>query len=324
MGWLNSVRNAITRNLGLKLLALLLAVVAQVMVHRDGTKEEDFTARLRLLGVPRGDIFVGNVPEFARLHLRGRRVALADLKSQTNLEISVDLSAYRNGDRLVMELRQIEQQLPVRTLEVAAIEPSAFDVRMEKLQVRTLPVEIALSGEAGPGFRATPKLATSDPPVVQVAGPASLVNRLASIKTTPIDLAWAEKDLTAVVKLVLPAERLLSVKPDEVKVTVRLEEIDMTRTLVGVPVLIKGCPVDAHCSVDPPEIAVRVEGPGTAVRKLVAKPPEGLVFAEFASVSAAEKHERIQTAPVRGVAITAMPAIAKFTVVRKAADAPKP
>lgn len=314
------VRDAIVHNLGLKLTALLIAIGVQVMVHRDSVMTEDIAARLRLLGVPRGEIFVGNLPEMASLRLRGRRVALAELKSLTNLEIPVDLSAYRNGDRLVLEPRHIETQLPIRALEVARIEPAAFDVRLDRVAVRTLPVEVAVSGEAGPGFRANPRAATIDPATVQVSGPAAIVNRLSAIRTTAIDLAWAEKDIVATVKLAPPVDRLVSVRPDEVKVTLRLEETEMARTLTGVPLLMKGCPEDAQCSVDPPEIAVRVEGSGPAVRKLAARLPEGMAWVDVAVAAASPDNQvRIQTLVVRGVALTAMPAVAKFAVVRKAA-----
>ncbi len=318
------LRDALVHNLGLKLLALVIAICVQVMVHRDSVMTEDVPVRLRLLGVPRGETFVGNVPEMASLRLRGRRVALAELRALTNLEVSVDLSAYRNGDRLVLEPRHIETQLPVRAIEVARIEPAAFDVRLDRVVSRTLPVEVAVSGEAGPGFRVNPRAATIEPAAVQVSGPATLINRLTAIRTTPIDLAWAEKDIVASVKLAPPVDRLVSVRPDEVKVTLRLEEIEMARTLTGVPLLMKGCPEDAQCSVDPPEIAVRVEGSGPAVRKLAARLPDGLAWVDLAAAAgSADNQVRIQTQVVRGVALTAMPAVAKFAVVRKAA-APSP
>jgi len=324
-GLLARLRATIVHNLGFKLLALAIAIGVQVMVHRDSVMTEDVPARLRLLGVPRGEIFVGSLPDMATLRLRGRRVALAELKALSNLEIPVDMSAYRNGDRLVLEPRHIETLLPVRAVEVARIEPAAFDVRLDRVVVRTLPVEVAVSGEAGPGFRANPRAATVDPPTVQVSGPAGLVNRLSAIRTAPIDLAWAEKDVSANARLAPPADRLVSVRPDEVKVTLRLEEIEMARTLTGVPLLVKGCPEDAQCSVDPPEIAVRVEGSGPAVRKLAARLPEGLAWVELTSALASPDGQvRVQTQLVRGVALTAMPAVAKFAAVRKAAAPESP
>lgn len=314
------LRDAIVHNLWFKLLALVIAIGVQVMVHRDGVMTEEVPARLRLLGVPRGEIFVGNLPEMATLRLRGRRVALAELKALTNLEISVDLSAYRNGDRLVLEPRNLETQLPIRALEVARVEPAAFDVRLDRIVTRALPVEVAVSGEAAPGFRANPRAATIEPATVQVSGPAAIVNRLTAIRTSPIDLAWAEKDIATTVKLAPPVDRLVTVRPDEVKVTLSLEETELARTLTGVPLLMKGCPPDAQCSVDPPEIAVRVEGAGPAVRKLVARPPDGLAWVEVGGAAANPDNQvRIHTQIVRGVALTAMPVVAKFAVVRKAA-----
>lgn len=318
-----SLRGLLLDNLGTKVLALVVALGVQVVVHRDTVREAELSARLRLGGVPAGQVFVGAPPETAKLRLRGRRVALAELKGINNLEIPVDISGYRDGDRLVIDPRAIERSLPVRALEVGGIDPPAIDVRLEALQTKMVPVEATYAGEPGPGFRANPKQALVEPAQVQISGPASALARATVVRTLPVDLGYAEKEFAATVRLQSLGAALLVAKPDEVRVTVKLEETDMTRTLVGVPVMMRNCPSGAQCSIDPPEIALRLEGPGQAVRRMVAKPIDSLAYVDFAQAPAAVDGQlKIATAASRGVSLTPMPAVAKFSVVRNGSPPP--
>ncbi len=316
----SSLRDLLTQNLGLKLMALVLALAVQIVVQRDSVRDADVNVRLRLFGVPPGQICVGALPENARLRVRGRRVALAEMANARNLEIGLDLSSYRDGDRLVFEPRHFEQQLPVRAVEVVTVEPAAIDVRLQPLQTKILPVEVALTGEAAAGWRANPKLAILEPATVQVTGPASQLAKMTAMRTQPVDLAYAEKDVVATARLAMPSERLLTVKPDEVKVTIKLEETDLSRTLPGVPVVMKNCPEGAQCSIDPPEVNLRVEGMVRPVRALLAKVPDGLAYVDLANaVPGGERQLKIQVQTMRGLVLSPTPAVAKFAIVRDAA-----
>jgi len=322
MAWL---RDLVAVNLGLKLLAVALAIGVQIVIARDGVRDADVFARVRLFGVADNQIFTGLAPESVRLRVRARRVALEDLKAERNLEVAVDLGRHKDGERLLFEPRRIEDGLPVRAVEVVAIDPPSLEVQLDALLTRTMAIEAALSGEAAPGWRANPKAVKIEPATVRVSGPAARVARLTSVRTAPIDLGWAEKDLSVTVRLASPPDRLIALEPDEVKATVHLEEVDLTRTIAAVPIAVRGCPAAARCTVDPPECTLRAEGGGRAVRSLVAKPPDGLVFVDVAHTHDGDGGlARVQTLPLRGMALSPTPAVAKVAIVRDASPPPAP
>lgn len=314
----------VTVDPALKLLALCLAVLVQLAVERESVHESSVTIPVRIRGIAKGQMYIGSLPEAIKIRLRGRRVALAEVAAASGMTLDVDLSSYRDGERYIFTAGAIEQQLGERGIEVVSVQPDSLDVRLEAAQERTLPVEVALTGEVSPGFRVSAQQVQLEPRQVQVIGPASEVRKLSAIRTQPIDLALTDHDLKQMVKLASP-DPLIRLAPSEVQATVTLEEQDLARTLVGQPVVIRGCPVGARCTVDPAEVNVRVEGLGRAVRAYVSQPPDNLVVADLAALlDKADRTVRLQVNSVRGLALVPSPAVAKFSVVYDAGVPPGP
>jgi hypothetical protein len=94
------------------------------------------------------------------------------------------------------------------------------------------------------------------------------------------------------------------------------------RMLFGQPVVLRGCPAKARCSVEPAEINVRAQGNVRALRALTADPPSNLVVADLEPVLGnREMFVHFSTGSVSGVTLTPMPSVAKFAVVYDAAPA---
>ncbi len=324
MDLLRWLRETVTQNIGLKLLSLLLAVLIHVVVQRDSVRETTVEMPVAVVGVPKGLVFTGDLPEVAKIRVRGRWGGIRELLSDRTARIVIDTSAYRNGQRFVFEHRAVEQQLPSRHVEVLGLEPASVEVRLETLEQRNLPVEVSLTGEPAPGFRVGAR--KTDPPRVTVAGPASELRGLKSVRTTQYDLSGAEADIHAAVRLALPLARHTKVNVEEVMLDVRLEELPIVRTLTGQPVSVRGCPPASRCLLEPGEISVRVEGLARAVNAFMARPLDNLVFADVGpAVQRGERTVALSVNLVKGLSLTPEPAVAKFSLLSEVpAPAPAP
>jgi hypothetical protein len=313
-------REAFTQNLGLKALSVLLSVLIHVVVQRSTIREDVVEVSVMVAGVAKERVFVGELPDTLRVHVRGRMSeirALRELLADRTRKVRADVSAYRTGERLVFDHRMVEQQLPSRHVEVLAVEPASLEVRLDQLDRRMVPVEAVLAGEPAPGMGIVPRSLRAEPARIEVAGPQGELRLLKSIKTAPVDLAGAETDLRTSARLVPPASGHVTLTLDEVTVTVALEEQAVGRLLSQQPVAIRGCPVGARCSLEPAEVAVRIEGNARAVAAFVAHPPDNLVFADLAvALQRGDREVVLRTHPVKGVQLTIEPGVAKFTVTQ--------
>lgn len=311
------LRNLVTVDPGLKLLAVAIAVLADVAVHRDSVRDADVTVPLHIQGLAANQMYVGSRPDHVKLRVRGRRVALAELKAASSWNLDVNLTSYRDGERFAFDPRQVSQQLPVRAIEVVAVEPASIDVRLDVVETRVLPIEAVLTGEAAPGFRVGARQVVFEPSTVQVTGPQARLRKLGAIRTEPIDLAMTDRDLKVQARLVSPDPHIRIV-PDEVQALLQLEEQELARTLVGQTVEVRGCPPDATCTLEPAEVNVKVEGFGRTVRAFVGQSPKGIVYAELGSaLERADQMVRLQVRAVKGLSLQPSPAVAKFSVVRE-------
>lgn len=316
MDVLRYLRDLVTHNLGLKVFALMLAVLIHVVVQRDSVRETDVDVPVALLNVPKGQVFVGNVPETVKVRVRGRWGGIRELLSDRTTKVVVDLGPYRDGERFVFEQEAVEQQLPSRHVEVLGVEPASLAVRLEALEERLVPVEAVVSGEPAPGFRVAPRNLKVEPERVKVSGPSSQVRALKSLRTAPIDLAGTDADLRVTTRLVPPADRHIRIVNDEVAIEVKLEELEIARTMPAILVVVRGCPAASRCMLDPAEVNLRVEGLVRAVHAFMARPPEGIVFADVAApLQRNERLVRIGVQPVKGLILTPTPGVAKFSLL---------
>lgn len=318
------IREALTQNLGFKLLSILLAVLIHVVVLRDSVRETTVEVPLAVVGVPKGQVFTGDVPDVAKIRVRGRWGGIRELLADRSARIVIDTSAYRNGERFVFEHRAVEQQLPSRHVEVLGLDPASVEVRLEPLEQRVLPVDVSLTGEPAPGFRVTPRDVKVEPTRVTVSGPLSEIRGLHTLRTAPYDLSGADADVHAAVRISPPPGHHVKLPIEEVTLDVRLQELPVVRSLAGQSVVVRGCPPQSRCLLEPAEVAVKVEGLVRAATAFLAHPPDNLVFADVShAVANGERTVTLSVNLVKGLSLTPEPAVAKFSLLSEV-PAPAP
>ena len=153
---MSALRGLLFDNFSLKLLSLLLAVLIHLVVRRDAVRELSVNVALQVNRVPEGRVLLGTLPQEVELQVRGRWGGIRKLLSDRQRRVTVDLSAYRDGERFAFDMNDLQRQLRNREIEVLSARPSGIDVRLEELALRKVPVQVSTTGTPAQGFSVGP------------------------------------------------------------------------------------------------------------------------------------------------------------------------
>lgn len=303
-------------NASLKLLSVLLAVLLHLVVRRDAVREMSMRLPLGLTGVPTGRVFVGQLPGEVEVQLRGRWRGLRELLVDPSRRLDCDLSNHHDGERYVFDLRRVSAQLGGDEIEVLSVRPSAFEVQLDRLATRSVPVQVSATGDPAPGFAMGPESLTVTPETIEVSGPATEIRRIRQIRAVPVDLAGADADLRVRARLLPVGSGQVRLSSEEVDVSVRLQEQEISRTLEARAIVIRGCPEGVRCLLEPAAADVVVTGRVRAVNALLAEPPDNLIHADIGpAIERKERTVRIMSNPIKGIVLSIRPPVANFQLL---------
>lgn len=175
------------KNLGLQLIALLLALVVWVVVsapRRERVYERRFAAPLSIVGMPREFVITTPVPETVSVRLRGRASDLHSASSQT-LDVPVDVAFIRQGGDVTVTLHPQAVHTPP-DIEVVAIDPNKLQFHVEPLRRRAVLIRPLLDGHPPAGYLIGDP--TLDPDRALVSGPASQIRVMSEVSTERINM----------------------------------------------------------------------------------------------------------------------------------------
>ena len=208
------------KNLGLKFLALLLAIAIWVFVsapRREEVRERIVTASLSLVGVPSYLVITTpDIPSSVSVRVRGRKSDLRSLASQS-LEASADLSAINQAGEVEITLRSQHINVP-ENIEIVSISPNKVRFRVERLRQRAVSIRPFLVGDPPAGYIIGE--ATADPSLALVSGPASQIMKLQEVATERIIMTGRTSTFVQPVAVVSDSPLVRIVSPQTVLVTV--------------------------------------------------------------------------------------------------------
>lgn len=205
------------RNLGLKFLSVCVAALLWLVVAGERVVERVMRAPVEMQNLPEGLEIVGNPPDTVEVRLRGPSGALSRMAAG-DMAAVIDLQAARPGRRL-FHLTQNNVSVPYGT-EVVQVGPSTLTLEFETTAARTVPVEPDVEGRPAIGYEVTK--VTSDPAMVEVAGPASAVKRLQAAITEPVSVQDQMRSVREVVTIGIPDSTLRLKSPQTAVVTVTI------------------------------------------------------------------------------------------------------
>ena len=205
------------RNLGLKFLSTLVALMLWLIVAGERVVERVMRAPVEFQNLPAGLELVGNPPDTVEVRLRGSSGALSRMAAG-DMSAVLDLSTARPGRRL-FHIEPDQVTVPYG-IEIVQVGPSTLMVEFEMSGIRRVKVEPDLDGRPAPGYEVTD--VKSDPASVEVAGPETALKLLQAAITEPVSVADQTRTVREVVTIGVPDSSLRLRSPQTAVVTVTI------------------------------------------------------------------------------------------------------
>jgi YbbR domain-containing protein len=251
------------RHLGLKFLSIALAVFIWLLVADQRAVERSVRAPLEFHNVPEGLELVDDPPETVEVRVRGTSAVLARLLPSEVVGV-LNLSAARPGTRL-FHLLTDEVRVPYG-VQVAQVTPATVGLTFERSGSRIVPVVPAVEGDPAPGYVAG--RIRSDPAVVEVVGPVSLLGDLKAATTEPVSIDRAVRPVSDTVTVGVANDNLRLRQPITATVTVEIAPVRAEREMTDVPVRTANVPEGRSATVAPTSVRLVIRGPKDRVDAL--------------------------------------------------------
>lgn len=207
----------LTANLGLKLLAFVIAVFLWWVAHGSTSVERGYDLPIVLRGLPEDLVITDQSGDAVNVRVLGSRAALRNLRIE-GTEYTVDVSDSKPGVS-DFEIDTSHLELP-RGARIVSRSPSRVAVTLEKRGSKSVPVRPDVEGTPAPGF-AIEKVEV-DPPKVRVSGARSEVLRLGEAVTETIDVTGITDTAEREVRVSAGGGHVWVQEPGLVKVKIRV------------------------------------------------------------------------------------------------------
>src|SRR5437667_3402081 len=175
---MQSLRHWITHNWYLKIISLMLAVMLWMAVANEASSEIGLEVPLEYRNIPPQLEITGDMTNTVQVRLRGSSNVITDITAK-DIATTIDLTNMKTGEKIVA-LSPQNVQAPFGA-EVIRVNPSSIRFSLERTIVKTVPIVPKIVGQPADGYEVG-RVSVS-PGTVEVEGPESRVNNLASIAT---------------------------------------------------------------------------------------------------------------------------------------------
>jgi YbbR domain-containing protein len=252
------------RNLGLKVLSLVLALVLWLTVTRDQVVERSLRVPLEYQSIPAGLVIAGDPPGAVDVRVRGASSTLGRLEPGAVVAV-LDLQGARPGQRLFHLL--VDEVRAPYGVQVSQVSPPTVSLEFERSGRKVVPVVPFVEGEPAEGFVVSK--VTVDPTHVDVVGPESRLVRLTEATTEPVSVHRARGTVRDVVTIGVVDAALRLRETRTASVVVEVVAAPVERTITGVPVALRHVP-GSTARLSPPAVDVVVRGSRAVVDALTA------------------------------------------------------
>ena len=265
----SALRAVVENQPGVKLFAIATAVFLWYSItktERDAERIIELPVSLRK--IPDALTVLNPPTKPVSVTLRGPRTIL-DNVDEHKARLQLSLANIQQGDnRIDPNGAMLSPELP-RSLKVVRFDPPSFTLSVDRRAMKRLPVRADLAGSPGLGY--TVAESTVTPEMVDVTGPARLLNDMNHVSTEQIELRVADPADRPFQRNVL-LERIdqsLTYVPDVVQVRVTFEENIAVRAFPKVAVAVP----DGVAQVTPANVDLTIRGPQRLLHNLTL-PPE--------------------------------------------------
>jgi len=268
------MRRILRRNLGVKVISFLFAILFWLFVMNQGTTgtlipEQTLTIPLVANGLPQNMVVMTPLP-LVRVRLQGINPS-ANIK---DIYAQIDLTDGARGERNY----DIHVNTPVGT-KVVDVQPANIKLQLDTVEEKTVPVEAVISGAPADGYQLGTTFVT--PSAVNVRGPSSILSTLTKVTVdvnaagvsetiqTSRPVSFRDKDGKPIFEP-NPSMDNLSASPSTVDVIVPVIAKGLSSKMIPLKVTSSGTPAPGKIlrSLVPSPISVQVLGTPQALKGL--------------------------------------------------------
>lgn len=192
------IRRLVLENATLKASAVVLAVILWFLVVSKGQTEISLTVPIEYTNIPTGLEIARHEVRSANVVIRSHETLSRNIRSDT-VRVSVDVGKGKKGEGL-FPVRKDDVRLPYGA-SIARIEPSSVKVVLEETLSKNVAITADVSGVPEKGYYL--KSVEVNPAEMVIEGAKSVVRKIGTVKTEPIDITGLTEDFRQEVGLVL-------------------------------------------------------------------------------------------------------------------------
>lgn len=208
----------IFKNLGLKIIAVLLSFLLWVFATSRGMSEISLDVPLEFKNIPQGLELISYDVKTVSLNLKGQERLIRTIHP-TDIRVWVDLSKAKRGEGFYV-ISKNNIRLPL-AVTVKNITPSTVKVRLEESFSKTVRVKPVIIGKPRKGYHI--KSITVVPRTLGIEGSISKIKKIDKIRTEPLDITGQSKTIKKDLKLDVSSMNIKT-EVDEVMVKVIIEK----------------------------------------------------------------------------------------------------
>ena len=190
------MKKKILGNIGLKMLSVALAISLWFFVTYRGQSEMGLDAPIEFKKVPKGMELLRQNIKSVNLNIRGHERMLKNLRPM-DVRVLIDMSDAKKGEN-EFYFDKADIVIP-RTIKVLRMDPTYIRVVLDESVSKVLPVKVPLIGSVEKGYRI--KALSVNPQYVTVEGAKAEVQRIAVLRTEPIDITGFDSDVSQDVRI---------------------------------------------------------------------------------------------------------------------------
>lgn len=250
------------RNIGLKILSLLIAVLlANYVYHRSNNTQISFLVPIEIANLPAEKIIVWPLTRQTTVTIKGpshlvSRIAAAPpgFKVQVPSDVKNHFSATLSSSDL---------KLP-SAVDVVSVSPTEFEFTLDDLASKVIPVTVPKLGDLDGNLLL--KTLEFEPRKVTISGPQTELQQIDAVETRPLDLRTIRETVRTELVIRRPGIQT-RLNPEQVVVTVEVEAVVSERVFKKRKVTIRSERAEV-ISIKPTEVDLVVQGQRQLIESL--------------------------------------------------------
>jgi YbbR domain-containing protein len=206
------MRKLLFENFGLKVSAVLIAVLLWLFVTWRGQSEVSFEIPVEFKDVPVGLGIVSSSAKSANVTVKGQDRIMKSLRP-SDIRVLVDMGKARKGEGNY-HINKDDVKLPY-AMTVTSVDPSTIRVRLDETVTKSVPVKASITGSPDPGYYV--KAVDVEPKNIVIQGLKTEVRKISEVGTDQMDISGINSTQTQELNIDAAGA---NIKPEREKVRV--------------------------------------------------------------------------------------------------------